>query len=192
MGNAICSIAGCEAKTLAYGWCMKHHGRWRRTGSPLGAPILTREERFWAKVRVTPDCWVWTGAVAKGYGRFCVKTKTVVQAHRFSYELAHGAVPDDMFLDHICYLRTCVNPSHLRPVTHKQNMENVPDLRAHNTSGYMGVSLHRETGKWRASVGHNGERIRLGSFDSPEAANAAAAALRLRLFTHNDRDRRSA
>ena len=73
-------------------------------------------------------CWDWVGAATRdGYCQFCVprsgKKVRQVYAHRYVYELHNGAIPDGMELDHLCKNRSCVNPGHLEPVTHKQNME---------------------------------------------------------------------
>lgn len=74
-------------------------------------------ERFLSKVRLTSQCWWWTGTLTKGgYGQFRAKGR-VVGAHRFMYEWWHGPIPDGLQLDHLCRNRACVRPSHLDPVT---------------------------------------------------------------------------
>lgn len=87
--------------------------------------MLTNEERlerFWAKVdKQSSGCWIWTAAkIWSGYGRFNTGTRGVY-AHRFSYELAYGPIPDGLFVDHICRNRACVNPEHMEVVTHRTN-----------------------------------------------------------------------
>lgn len=83
-------------------------------------------ERFWAFVNKTDTCWLWTGETnSQGYGRFAVQTvpKRVREfAHRFSYQLAHGDLSNDVFVLHTCDTPLCVNPQHLRPGTHQDNM----------------------------------------------------------------------
>lgn len=72
-------------------------------------------------VRKTETCWLWTGAVDPcGYGRF--RAHVLVSAHRWAYEQFVGRIPDGLELDHACRVRTCVNPAHLEPVTHAENM----------------------------------------------------------------------
>jgi hypothetical protein len=61
-------------------------------------------ERFWEKVDKTSGCWLWTAALWKGYGRIAVGRR-MVKAHRFSYELLIGPIPDGMTIDHRCHAR---------------------------------------------------------------------------------------
>lgn len=78
-------------------------------------PKPTTEERFWAKVdRSEPaGCWPWLGAPNdSGYGRLRIAGQ-LVRAHRLSYELAHGPIPDDLVVRHTCDNPSCVNPQHL-------------------------------------------------------------------------------
>lgn len=83
------------------------------------------EQRFWEKVNKDGPggCWLWTASFRneQGYGQFGVSGRTVV-AHRMSYELMVGPIPDGLVLDHLCRVRRCVNPAHLRPVTDRENI----------------------------------------------------------------------
>lgn len=85
--------------------------------------MLTLEERFWGKVdQQAIGCWLWTGwTTHDGYGRVWHQGRHM-SAHRVSYEIAHGFIPDGLELDHLCRVRHCVNPSHLEPVSHKTNI----------------------------------------------------------------------
>ena len=150
---------------------------------------VTLEDRFWSKVTKTDDCWLWTGCTqSAGYGQLWLDGK-VRLAHRVSYEMHCGAIDPSVEIDHKTTCpKNCVRPEHLRPATHKQNLENV-DLAAHNTSGTRGVSWYARDQKWKASVCHHGKQIHLGYFDTVEAAAAVVLAKRRELFTHNDIDR---
>lgn len=76
-------------------------------------------------VRYEGECWIWTAQITDGgYGRFTMHVDgvwTKVMAHRASYELAVGPIPDGLELDHLCRVRACVNPLHLEPVTSSEN-----------------------------------------------------------------------
>jgi HNH endonuclease len=80
-------------------------------------------DRFWSKVQRTDTCWLWTAARTHGgYGQFGLARGKAVRAHRLAYELTIGPIPDGLELDHLCRVRNCVNPAHLEPVTHAENM----------------------------------------------------------------------
>lgn len=82
-------------------------------------------ERFWSKVLKTSTCWVWTSNTNnKGYGMFSLGTAIGKKlAHRLSYEEANGKIPAGMHILHSCDNPLCVNPSHLRAGTRKDNMQ---------------------------------------------------------------------
>lgn len=93
--------------------------------------ILTKlEERFWGRVEKTPNgCWLWkAGKFAKGYGAF--RYKGMRKAHRISYFLTNGPIPQGAQVCHRCNNRACVNPSHLYLGDTRQNMG---DKKLHGT-----------------------------------------------------------
>lgn len=131
------------------------------------------------------DCWGWMGTIdSAGYARLGEP-----RAHRVSYELEHGKIPDGMVIDHQCRNRSCVNPQHLKAVTRKGNRENLSGAHKNNLSGVRGVHYHKATGKWRARVGHEGKVIYLGLFDTIEAASTAATNKRLELLKNSLADK---
>lgn len=81
------------------------------------------EERFWSKVDKTDTCWLWTAAKNNHYyGVFTINGKNYL-SHRVSYEMLVGQIPEGLHLDHLCRVTNCVNPAHLEPVTHKENIQ---------------------------------------------------------------------
>jgi len=121
-----CVVGGCKQASHARGWCSRHYQRWKKSGD-VAADTVERvvgddKARFWSKVDAEGDCWEWTGARSdKGYGHMR-RADTIVAAHRFAWELLVGPIPDGLEIDHLCRKRKCVNPDHLEPVTHSENM----------------------------------------------------------------------
>lgn len=84
---------------------------------------MTLEERFITKIHKTASCWNWiAGKGWNGYGRFKFQGK-MIKAHRFSYLLYIGDIPENMLILHSCNNRACVNPEHLLLGNHTQNMQ---------------------------------------------------------------------
>jgi hypothetical protein len=91
---------------------------------------VTPEERFWKLVdRRGPDeCWEWNGVKRSGYGRFVLEwrkgnDRDIISAHRYSYILAHGAIPEGLIICHKCNTRSCVNPNHIYAGTYSDNQQ---------------------------------------------------------------------
>lgn len=81
-------------------------------------------DRFWRFVDVSGECWIWTGyRLPDGYGTFAATWNgNKVMAHRWAYEALVGPIPNGLVLDHLCRVPACVNPAHLEPVTHRENV----------------------------------------------------------------------
>lgn len=140
---AACSIGGCGDKAKARGLCNKHYLRTRRAHPEEDRPERvpqarqTIAERFWSKTRIAVDCEchlclatedaaakcvIWTASgTGNGYGGFW-NGERQVRAHRASYQMINGAIPEGLCLDHLCRVRRCVAPAHLEPVTQQENV----------------------------------------------------------------------
>lgn len=127
----LCSVEGCDRKHVARGFCGGHYQR-MKAGADMAPPIGEASRQpsprrkplavyFWERVNkngptqhhMDTPCWLWTGQVAgRGYG--VARSKMFrVKAHRASWELHNGPIPEGADVLHACDVKTCVNPEHL-------------------------------------------------------------------------------
>lgn len=87
---------------------------------------IPREIKLMRRVEFDPNggCWLWTGAMQRGYGTMCL-VKRFFGAHRVSYELHKGPVPQGLHVLHKCDVRACVNPDHLFVGSRSDNMQDM-------------------------------------------------------------------
>lgn len=110
-------------------------------------------EKFWNKVDVggANDCWMWRGTRSGDYGLFHIPGANI-GAHRVSWEIAKGSVPDGMHVCHNCpggdnpY---CVNPAHLFVGTRSDNMR---DMLAKGRGNYIAGSRNKAAKLTEADV----------------------------------------
>lgn len=108
----------------------------------------TLQERFKSRFQKPESgCWLWAGHIDRdGYGKFtfAVPGSKIrnTGAHRLSYEIYVGPIPEGLQIDHLCRTRNCVRPDHLEPVTGKENTRRSPkrfvkgELRSHCKNGH--------------------------------------------------------
>jgi hypothetical protein len=108
-------------------------------------------------------CWLWQASLTNnGYGRVRVD-KCEWKAHRYSFAVHRGPIPEGLDLDHLCRVRNCVNPDHLEPVTRAENLR-----RGHFPN----------SAKVECPQGHpySGENLRMNSKGRRECVTCARAA----------------
>src|SRR4051812_42006005 len=89
-------------------------------------PLAVRFQKLYV-LEPRSGCWLWQGETDRhGYGQINLGATSGKRkrrgAHIVGYELHRGAVPDGLELDHLCRNPLCVNPDHLEPVTHRDNV----------------------------------------------------------------------
>lgn len=102
-------------------------------------------KRFWDKVEKSSGCWLWKARkLPAGYGRFSIGHKDIY-AHRMSWELANGFIPDGLCVLHSCDTPDCVRPKHLFLGTKAENNLD-RDQKGRTASGDRhGFRLHPES-----------------------------------------------
>ncbi|KKL99549.1 hypothetical protein LCGC14_1813320 [marine sediment metagenome] len=114
----------------------------------------TTQERFDVKyLKMADGCWHWVAQIApNGYGRMQMGLKADL-AHRVSYTLHKGPIPEDAQIDHLCRVRKCVNPDHLEAVTCQENLLRGETRAAENAAKVICVNGHDLTDSWIRSNG---------------------------------------
>lgn len=88
---------------------------------PIPIPPLNRYKI------IDTGCWIWQGYIGPhGYGQIKWNGKSKV-AHRVIYEIFKGQIPEGLIIDHLCSVKSCVNPEHLEAVTFSENSQRAWD-----------------------------------------------------------------
>jgi hypothetical protein len=119
----------------------------------MGPKPKPLDERFWRHVDASGDCWVWTGARSiAGYGKMRLsRPRQLMDAHRVSWELHNGPIPDGFLVLHRCDNPPCVRPEHLFLGTHA---DNAADKIAKGRARYVRGADHPQGAKTHCPYGH--------------------------------------
>jgi len=128
--------------------------------------IINEPFKFLSKISIglSTECWSFTGAKVKGYGKFStwdkVKNKNYL-AHRVSFSIFNGELIEGLVVDHVCRNRSCVSPEHLRQVTVEENVfENSDTLTLKNRDKTHCSRGHEFSGHNLLLIGYKGRKHR--------------------------------
>jgi hypothetical protein len=93
-------------------------------------------------------------------------------AHRLAWYFIYGEMPD-CDIDHANEIKTDNRLTNLRLDTERENQQNISKPNKRNTSGFTGVSWHKNDKLWRAQIRVSGKYIYLGEHPSLELAHEA-------------------
>jgi hypothetical protein len=145
-----------------------------------------------------PETGEFTWLVNRGRGGFAVSAGSVagslcesgyvrikvagvfVYAHCLAWLYMTGSRPPTE-VDHVDTVRSNNRWTNLRLATDAQNSQNQRNPRSDNKSGFLGVSLHRQSGKYRATIGLDGKRHSLGLYVTPQEAHQAYVSAKRKL-----------
>lgn len=185
--DKICTIPFCDRPTReGRKWCPGHKEQIQKGQEVRPVKLQMKKtddpvEWFWKFVDKSGECWLWTRTHSpEGYGIYTGRGKNE-SAHRVSYEFSSGLkIPSGMHIDHICRVRGCVRPEHLRLATPAENSQNL-SLASNSTTGVRGVT-RTKNGKFQAQAQKDKEYKYLGVYDTLEEAAMAATAYREQMF----------
>lgn len=109
------------------------------------------------------------GYLNQGYIKICVCSKSFL-AHRLAFLYMTGEMPKKE-VDHINGVGSDNRWVNLREASHSQNVQNLVKNKKNNTTGYMGVSFHSKSKKYRATIILNRKQKSLGLYKTPQEAH---------------------
>jgi len=131
------------------------------------------EARFWAKVQKGEGCWEWQASTARGYGQMGTMVggrHVTYRAHRLSWAVHNGPVPQGMDVCHRCDNPPCVRPDHLFVATRQGNLADASD-KGRTASGVRNGHSRLSA----VDVARIRERVALGERSSDVAADTGVS-----------------
>lgn len=131
---------------------------------------LSVSERFHSHTdkNAGDGCWLWLAAkYPSGYGQ-CYHEGRVQPAHRVSWKLFRGEIPEGMVICHKCDNPACVNPEHLFVGTQQDNLHDmcIKNRARKGISGVTGVRWNSRARKWEATISEKRVKKWLGAFSN--------------------------
>jgi hypothetical protein len=110
-------------------------------------------EHFRSMIEQSDGCWLWSGSKDRdGYGTYHV-SRVTQKAHRVSWELSFGAVPDGLCVLHKCDNPCCVRPDHLFLGTQADNVKDMNQKGRSSGNVQIPDEIVRQIKAMRASTG---------------------------------------
>lgn len=138
MNSKSCEICHVDMvkkpKETHVAWAKRRFCSHRCNGRSM-KPVINDEARFWSMVDKTENCWLWQGALRRGYGQYRLWGRSW-GVHQIAYKLLRGEIPETMTIDHLCRVKNCVNPEHMELVTGGENTRRANATRTHCKRGH--------------------------------------------------------
>jgi hypothetical protein len=147
----------------------------------MARPRIPISQKIDDKVLRIPEsgCWIWLGSITNhGYGTMTLGARTNISAHRASYELKHGPIPDGMLALHTCDIKCCVNPDHIFIGTQKENMAD--KVRKNRQAKGEKHGMHKLTEPQAVEIKSSTKR----PMDLAKEFNCSATTIRPVSYTH--------
>lgn len=150
-----CSVSGCKnIGKITKGLCRKHYHRMRRNEHTDETVIIGYDKRRLLAncEKVDSGCWEWKRYTKLGYGITCLNGE-ILGAHRASWIIFRGEIPEGMQVNHKCHNRKCINPDHLYVGTQQQNVDDMinagREVKAHGERSGMTTLKNNDVIKLR-------------------------------------------